>query len=292
MKDHVVRATAAEGMVRAFAAVTTDTVREARELHGLSPVASAALGRTLTGAVLMSKMLKGEKDTLTLQIRGDGPLGGIATVSDSHANVRGYVYNPHVHLPLNSMGKLDVSGAIGPNGYLNVIKDLGLKEPYIGYVNLVSGEIAEDIAYYFAYSEQIPSVVSLGVLINPDGTIANSGGFIIQLMPGAEEELISYLEGRINSLPPVTALLSEGRDAEGMLDPILGERGLAVADREPCMYKCNCSRDRMERNLVSLGPKDILDMIREQHGAELQCYFCNKKYQFSEEDLRALIDDQ
>ena len=207
-------------------------------------------------------------------------------------SVWGYVYNPHVHLPLNSMGKLDVSGAIGPNGYLNVIKDLGLKEPYIGYVNLVSGEIAEDIAYYFAYSEQIPSVVSLGVLINPDGTIANSGGFIIQLMPGAEEELISYLEGRINSLPPVTALLSEGRDAEGMLDPILGERGLAVADREPCMYKCNCSRDRMERNLVSLGPKDILDMIREQHGAELQCYFCNKKYQFSEEDLRALIDDQ
>lgn len=290
VEDYVVRATAAEGMVRAFAAVTTNMVREARDLHGLSPAASAALGRTLTAAALMSKTLKGEKDTLTIQIKGEGPLGGIIAVSDSNANVRGYVYNPDVHIPLNSAGKLDVSGAIGGNGYLNVIKDLGLKEPYIGYVNLVSGEIGEDIAYYYAYSEQVPSVVSLGVLIDVDGSILYAGGFIIQLMPGAEEELVDFLEKRINSLPAVTTLLSGGKDAEGILELILEEKGLVVADKVPCRYVCNCSRDRMERNILSLGEKEIRDIISEQHGAELQCHFCNKKYKFSEEDLLKLIE--
>jgi molecular chaperone Hsp33 len=289
MKDYTIRATAADGMVRAFAAITTEMVREARNLHSLSPVASAALGRTLTAAALMSKSLKGEKDKLTIQIKGEGPLGGIVVVSDSHANVRGYVYNPDVHLPLNNIGKLDVSGAIGPRGHLNVIRDLGLKEPYIGYVDLISGEIAEDIAYYYLVSEQIPSVVALGVLLDVDGSIINAGGYILQLMPGASEELIDFLEKKVSTLNSVTSLLSEGKDAEAILEMILGERGLVIFDREVCRYECNCSRDRMERNLISLGEKELIEMINDDHGAELQCHFCNKKYFFTEKELRNLI---
>lgn len=194
MEDYVIRATAAEGTVRAIAAITTNMVKDAMNIHGLSPLASVALGRTMTAASLMSTFLKGSKDTLTIQIKGDGPLGGIVVVSDSSANVRGYVHNPLIYLPLNENGKYDVAGAIGSNGYLNVIRDLGLKEPYIGYVDLVTGEIAEDIAYYFASSEQVPSVVALGVLTNSEEFILSSGGFIIQLMPGADENTISLIE--------------------------------------------------------------------------------------------------
>jgi len=289
MKDYTIRATAADGMVRASAAVTTEIVREARNLHNLSPVASAALGRTLTAAVLMSTYLKGEKDKLTIQIKGEGPLGGIVVVSDSHGNIRGYVYNPDVHLPLNDKGKLDVSGAIGPRGHMNIIRDLGLKEPYIGYVDLISGEIAEDIAYYYLVSEQIPSVVALGVLIDTDGSIINAGGFMLQLMPGASEDLIDFLEKKVSTLNSVTSLLSEGKDAEGILEMILGEKGLVILDKDECRYKCSCSRERMESSLISLGEKDLIEMINEDHGAELQCHFCNKKYFFTEDDLRNLI---
>ena len=291
MQDYIVRATAAEGTVRAFVAVTTNMVREARVVHGLSPVASAALGRTITAAAMMSRLLKGEKDTMTIQIKGDGKLGGVVAVTDSNSNVRGYVFNPDVYLPLNEIGKHDVSTAIGKNGYMNVIKDLGMKSPYIGYVRLVSGEIAEDIAFYFASSEQVPTAIALGVLVGPDEDIENAGGFMVQLMPGAEEDIIKHLESKIASMPPITKLLSEGKSPEDILDILLGEKGLKIADKNECKYQCNCTRDRMERNLISLGKQELLSMIEEQKGAETHCHFCNKKYKFCEEDLRKLIND-
>lgn len=291
MEDYIVSATAANTTIRAFAAVTTNTAREAREIHKLSPVAAAALGRTLTAAALMSKSLKGENNSITIQIKGNGPMGGLIAIADSKANVRGYVYRPQIYLPLNEDGKLDVAGAIGTDGYLNVIMDLGLKEPYIGYVNLVSGEIAEDIAYYYAYSEQVPSVVSLGVLVNSDESVQNAGGFFIQLMPDADEASISYLEKKIAQIPPVTTLLSEGKSPEDILEMILGEKDMVLTGKSPCGYQCNCTWDRMERNMISLGPKEIIDLINEQHGAEAQCYFCNKKYYFDEEKLRSLLEE-
>jgi len=289
MKDYLVRATANNTTIRAFATVTTETVQKAHLIHETSHAASAALGRTLTAAVMMGGMMKDEGNSVTIQIKGDGPLGGIVVVSDSKLNARGYVYNPAVDIPLNDSGKLDVAYAVGKNGYMNVIKDLGLKEPYIGYVNLVSGEIGEDIAYYFAFSEQVPSVVSLGVLVDADGSIINAGGYIIQLLPGADESVIDFLENRIRSVKPVTALLSEGKSPEDILDIILGEKGLEILETAPCRYTCNCSRDRMERNLLSLGGKEIMEMIREQHGAELSCHFCNSKYYFTEEQLLNLL---
>ncbi len=290
MEDYIVTATAAGGTVRVFAAVTTTMVKEAKHTHGLSPLASAALGRTLTAGALMSKLLKGKKDTLTIQIKGDGPLGGIIVVSDVDANVRGYVHNPYVELPLNEYGKFDVASGVGKKGYMNVIKDLGLKEPYIGFVDLISGEIGEDLAYYFASSEQVPSVVALGVLVNQDGSIANAGGYIIQLMPGADDQLISYIENTICSIPSISNLLSYGETPETILDIIFGEKDLKIIDTSPCSYSCNCSRERMERGIVSLGSKEICGIIDEQHGAELQCHFCNSKYQFSEQDLKDILE--
>lgn len=289
MEDYIVRATAANQTILAFAADTTNTVNEAVRLHGLYPVATAALGRTLSAAAMMSQSLKGENSKLTIQIKGDGPLGSIVVVSDSSANVRGYVHDPHVDIPLNKAGKLDVSAAVGENGYLNVIKDLGLREPYIGYVDLKTGEIGDDIAYYFAFSEQVPSVVALGVLVDEDNNVVNSGGYIIQLMPGAEEELISYLEKRISTLPSVTNMLSDGKRPEDILEMILGEKELVILDKTPCSYLCTCSRERMERNILSIGEKDIREIIQEQHGAEISCYFCNKKYNFTEDELKKLL---
>lgn len=288
MEDYIVRATAEDGKVRAVAAVTTNLVKHAQEIHSLSPLASVALGRTLTASVLMSVFLKSPKSTQTIQIKGDGPLGGIVVVSDSKANVRGYVHNPLVYLPLNSEGKFDVAGAIG-KGYLNVIKDLGLKEPYIGYVDLVSGEIAEDIAYYYAYSEQIPTSVALGVLASSDKIIENAGGFIIQLMPGAGEETISYIEEKIKNIPSVTGLLKEGKTPEDILNMIFSERNLKIGEKSPCNYKCNCSRERMFRNIISLGKEEIVNILEEQNEIETQCHFCNMKYQFSEAELREII---
>jgi molecular chaperone Hsp33 len=285
MQDYIVRATAAGSTVRVFAAITTEMVREAREVHLMSPEASAALGRTITAAALMSGLLKDDLDTMTIQIKGDGPLGGIVVTTDSKANVRGYVNNPNVYLPLNSQGKLDVAGAVGRNGYLNIIRDIGLREPYIGYVKLVSGEIGEDLAYYFAFSEQIPTVVALGVLVDKDESIINAGGYIIQLMPGAEESIINYIENTINCLPSVTNLIQNGETPEGILEILFGEKDLKIADKTPCKYLCNCSRERMERNLISLGHKEIAEIVDENKGAELQCQFCSKKYQFSQKDM-------
>jgi molecular chaperone Hsp33 len=289
MEDHIVRATAANGMVRAFAAVTKDMVQEAHITHGTSGIASAALGRTLTAAAMMSRMFKNENDVLTIQIKGSGPLGGIVVVSDSQSNVKGYVYNPQVYLPLTATGKFDVAGALGKPGYLNVIKDLGLREPYVGYVDLVSGEIAEDIAYYFAYSEQIPTVVSLGVLVGADENIITAGGYMMQLMPGADEELIEYLEDKVMMADSITCMLTDGLEPSEILERFLGEKGLEINDKLSCRFKCDCSRERMERGLVTLGAKELREMADEQHGAELVCHFCNKKYYFTEEELRLLI---
>jgi len=291
MKDYLVRATAEEGKVRTVAAVTTNLVKHAQKIHGLSPLASVALGRTLTAGVLMSVFLKSPKNTQTIQIKGDGPLGGIVVVSDSEANVRGYVHNPLVYLPLNSEGKFDVAGAIG-KGYLNVIKDLGLKEPYVGYVDLISGEIAEDIAYYYAYSEQIPTIVALGVLTSADKIIETAGGFIIQLMPDAGEETINFLEEKIKNLSSVTGLLKDGKTPEDILDMIFSERNLKIGEKAPCNYKCNCSRERMYRNIISLGKEEIKNILKEQREIEAQCHFCDMKYQFQESDLREIIGEE
>ncbi|HQA58257.1 MAG TPA: Hsp33 family molecular chaperone HslO [Acetivibrio sp.] len=288
MEDYIIKATAGDGTIRAVAATTANMVKESQNIHGLSPLATVALGRTMTAAVMMSTTLKGEKDNITVQIKGDGPIGGIVVVSDSQANVKGYVHRPLVYLPLNSNGKFDVAGAIG-KGYLNVIKDMGLKEPYIGYVDLVSGEIAEDIAYYYAYSEQVPTVTSLGVLTNASDIVANAGGFILQLMPGADEETITFIENKINSIPSVTGMLSEGKTPEDILNMILSEKDLKILDKIPCRYMCNCSRERMESGIISLGKEEIMKIIKEDHGAEVQCHFCNKKYRFSEEELLSLI---
>ncbi|NLD49604.1 MAG: Hsp33 family molecular chaperone HslO [Clostridiaceae bacterium] len=292
MKDYIVRATAEGSTVRAVAAVTTNLVREAQTIHNLSPVASAALGRTMTAAALMSTFLKGSKDTITIQVKGDGPLGGIVVISDSDSNIRGYVNNPQIYLPLNEIGKLDVATAVGRNGYLNVIKDLGLKEPYIGYVDLLSGEIGEDIAYYYAYSEQIPSVVALGVLVDKNETILNSGGFLIQLMPGAGEDVVSKIEEKTAALQPITTLLRNGKTPEDILGMIFDEKSLKLGEKTECQYQCNCSRERMERNIMSLGRSEIKSMADEMHGAQTQCHFCNMKYQFSEDDLLSMLRDE
>ncbi|MDQ2085397.1 Hsp33 family molecular chaperone HslO [Herbivorax sp. ANBcel31] len=291
MKDYIVRATAEEGKIRVVAAVTTDTVKHAQKVHNLSPLASVAMGRTLTASALMSVFLKGDKDTQTIQIKGDGPLGGIVAVSDSKANVRGYVHNPLIYLPLNDQGKFDVAGAVG-KGYLNVVKDMGLKEPYVGYVDLVSGEIGEDVAYYYAYSEQIPTSVALGVLASSEKIIESAGGFIIQLMPDAGEETISFIEERINKLPSVTGLLKEGKTPEDILDIIFSEKGLKVVEKAPCNYKCNCSRQRMYKNIISLGKEEIIDILKKQQGIETQCHFCNMKYQFSDSELKEIIESK
>ncbi|MDP4181300.1 MAG: Hsp33 family molecular chaperone HslO [Bacillota bacterium] len=290
MQDYIVSGTAADGTLRYFLTNTTKTVREAREKHNLTAVASAALGRTLTAAALMSKTLKGENDILTIQIKGSGPIGSIVVVSDSKANVRGYVSNPQVENRFNSQGKLDVAGVVGKPGYLNIIKDLGMKEPYIGNVSLVSGEIAEDLSCYFYYSEQIPTIVALGVLVGKDEDIINAGGYFVQVMPGADEKIISELENRINKIPPISKLL-DYENTQDILDIILEGLNPKVNEMSECNYICNCSRERMEAGIISLGRDEIFDIINEQQNAELVCQFCNNKYQFTEDQLRSLVAD-
>ncbi len=289
MKDYIIRATAAEGTVRAFAAVTTGLVNKASQVHDLSPIAAAALGRTLTAAGMMARMLKNENDKLTIQIKGDGPLGGIVVVSDYQANVRGYVHNPNVDLPLNERGKLDIRTAVG-FGYINVIKDMGLKEPYIGFAELVSGEIADDLTYYFATSEQVPSTVALGVLVDSKG-VTGAGGFIIQLMPGAEEVTVEKLEKRLIGFPSISKLLAEGTTPEQLLEMLLEDMNPKIIEKVSTGFNCNCSRERMERNLISIGKEDLLEILEDGKGAELQCHFCNEKYNFRHEDIEKLIKE-
>ena len=289
MSDHIVSAIIEEQTVRVFVADTTELVQEAATLHSLSPVATAALGRLLTGAAIMGKMLKSENDTISLQIRCEGPIEGLIAVSDSKSNVRGYVHRPLVDLPLRETDqKLDVGGTVG-KGFLTVVKDLGMKEPCVSQVELVSGEIGVDLTYYFASSEQTPSVVALGVLINPDLTVAHAGGYVIQLLPGASDDIITYIENTIDSMPPVTTLLSWGETPESILDLFFAEKGLEILETTPCQYKCNCSRERMERGLISLGPTDLLEMADAPEDTECVCHFCSKKYIFKKEELQELI---
>lgn len=288
MNDYMVRATAADGQVRAFAATTRNLAEAAREAHETSPVATAALGRLLTAGVMMGSMMKGEKDVLTLQIKAGGPLKGITVTADSQGNVKGYVGNPNVVIPANSKGKLDVAGAVGP-GFLNVIKDMGLKEPYSGQTMLQTCEIAEDLTYYFATSEQTPSAVGLGVLMNKENTVRQAGGFIIQLMPFASEEIISGLEKKLAEVTSVTAMLEEGKTPEQILEQLLGEFGLEINDTMPCRFHCNCSKERVEKAVISIGKKDLKEMIADGKPIEVNCHFCNQHYQFTVEELKEML---
>ena len=287
MTDYIVRATAAEGQIRAFAAVTKDTVEEARRRHGTSPVATAALGRLLTAGAMMGSMMKNDTDMLTLQIRGDGPLGGITVTADSHANVKGYVLNPDVMLPPKN-GKLDVGGAVGI-GLLTVIKDMGLKEPYSGQTILVTSEIAEDLTYYFANSEQVPSSVGLGVLMDKDNTVKCAGGFIIQLMPFAENKTIDQLEENLKKVTSVTKLLDAGYTPQQLLEELLGGMGLEITDTMPARFYCNCSKERVEQAVVSIGKKDIEEMIKEGKDIEVKCHFCNTAYKYTIDELKEIL---
>lgn len=288
MKNYIVRATAANGQIRAFAAVTTDLVNEARKTHDTSPVVSAALGRTLTMAGMMGSTLKGDKDLITIIIKGDGPMRGLTVTADSHGTVKGYPYVPVVDIPPKPNGKLDVSGAIG-NGVLTIIRDLGLREPYIGQLALVTGEIAEDFTYYYMQSEQIPSVIGLGVLTNATEFIAHAGGFMIQLMPDAKDETISYLEQRVPQIPSVTEMMEKGYDAEGMLKFILGELEFHITEKTELQYDCNCSKERFREGLITLGHKELKAILEEDEKAEVLCHFCNTPYQFEKQELEEMI---
>ena len=287
MKEYIVRATAANGQVRAFAAITRETVEEARQHHGTSPVATAALGRLLTAGTMMGSMMKNETDMLTLQVRGDGPIGGITVTADSKGDVKGYVENPDVMLPPKN-GKLDVGGAVGI-GLLQVIKDMGLKEPYSGQTILVSSEIAEDLTYYFANSEQVPSSVGLGVLMEKDNTVKTAGGFIIQMMPFAEDATISRIEENLKLVTSVTELLDKGYTPEQLLEELLGNVGLEITDTMPTRFYCNCSKERVEQAVASVGKKDIQEMINDGKPIEVKCHFCNTAYHYSVEELKNIL---
>ena len=287
--DYIVRAIAAGGDIRAFAAYTLNTVEEARKRHGLSPVASAALGRTLTGAVIMGTMLKSDDDLLTIQINGDGPIGNIMVTANNSGEVKGFVGNPGVMLPPSPVGKLDVGGAVG-NGVLTVIKDMGLKDPYAGQVILQTGEIAEDLTYYFATSEQIPSSVGLGVLMNrDDATVAQAGGFIVQLMPFASDETLAKLEENIRGLDSVTTMLSDGLTPEGILEKLLDGLDVEFNDTIPVRYHCNCDRARIEKALISIGRDELQAMIDDGKPITMNCHFCNTDYTFSTDELKELL---
>lgn len=289
MSDYIIRATAADNQIRAFAATTRDLVEMARSIHNTSPVATAALGRLLTAGAMMGSMMKGEKDLLTLQIGCSGPIKGLTVTADSNGNVKGYVNEPNVMLPANEKGKLDVGRALDL-GVLSVIKDMGLKEPYVGQTNLVSGEIAEDITYYYATSEQVPSSVGLGVLMNKDNTVRCAGGFIIQLMPFAEDDIVDRLEAKINQISSVTTMLDQGMTPEMILEEVLGEFGVVINEKTETRFDCNCSKERVEKAIISIGKKDIQEMIDDGEPIEVNCHFCNKNYTFSIDELKAMIE--
>lgn len=289
--DKLIRCISTDGTLVIIAAETTDMVERAQEIHETSAVTSAALGRLLTASSLMGSMLKGADDSITLRMNGGGPAGTIIAVSDSDGNARGYVTNPVVEIPLNAKGKLDVAGAVGTDGSLTVIKDLGLKEPYVGQIPIISGEIAEDITSYYATSEQIPSVCALGVLVNPDLTIKKAGGFIIQLLPSAFDDTIEAVERCIKDIPSVTSMLSDGMTPEEMCRRVLSEFELDVLDESKTEYKCTCSRRRVETALISTGLEALEEMSQDEE-TEVCCQFCDKKYVFSSDDIKKLIKNQ
>ena len=290
MSDYIIKATAGKGSVRAFACLSTKTCEEARKAHNTSPVVSAALGRMLSAGLMMGSMMKNDKDLTTLKIEGSGPMKGVLVTADNKGGVKGYPFNPLVIIPPNSKGKLDVAEAIGV-GILTVISDTGLKEPYVGQVELISGEIAEDIAYYYASSEQVPSAVALGVLMNKDNTVKAAGGFIIQLMPGTDEEVIEKIEEKIGSIAPVTTLISEGKSPEDILKLILGDLDLEINEKIEAGFRCNCSRERIEKALISIGRKELETMVSENKPIEVGCHFCNKKYNFNVNDIEQILEE-
>ena len=281
MKDYMVRATAANAQIRAFACTTRETVETARAAHNTSPVVTAALGRLLSAGVMMGSMLKGDDELITLQIKGDGPIGGLTVTADRNGHVKGYANVPDVILPANAQGKLDVGGAVGA-GILSVIRDMGLKDPYVGQTDLQTGEIAEDLTYYFAVSEQVPSVVGLGVLMNRDNTVRQAGGFIVQLMP---------FEENIKNLASVTTMLDAGKTPEEMLGVLLEGMDLEVTDTLPVEFFCNCSKDRVRKALISIGREELQSMIDDGKEIEVNCHFCNKNYNFTVDELKEMIRD-
>ncbi|KZE79560.1 Hsp33 family molecular chaperone HslO [Paenibacillus polymyxa] len=286
-QDRLIRGTAMDGRVRAFAVRTTQLVEELRRRHDTYPTATAALGRTLTAGAIMGSMLKGN-ERLTIQVKGDGPIGQIVVDANAVGEVRGYVTEPHVHLPSNSMGKLDVAGAVGTEGFIHIIKDLGLKEPYRGSIPIISGELGEDFTYYFAKSEQTPSAVGLGVLVDTDNSVIVAGGFIIQLLPGLSDDEITAIENAVGSIPPVTALLDQGLELEEMLRWMLPD--VRVLDEMDIHFQCECSRERVEKTLISLGESELKQLIEEEGQAEVVCHFCNEAYQFNKDELQSLLD--
>ena len=288
MSDYIVRATAADAQIRVFAAYTKDMVEEARRRHETSPVATAALGRLMTAGAMMGSMLKGEKDLLTLRINASGPIQGITVTADSKARVKGYVGNPNVILPANKVGKLDVAGAVGI-GFMDVIKDMGLKEPYVGQTVLQTSEIAEDLTFYFANSEQVPSSVGLGVLMNKDNTVAQAGGFIIQLMPFASEEVIAQLEENLKDITSVTTLLAQGNTPEDLVNILCKNLDPVINDKLDTGFYCNCDRARVEKALISVGRKELQEMIDDGEDIEMKCHFCNSAYVFTIEDLKGYL---
>ena len=285
-EDYLVRATAANGFIRAFAATTAGLTEEGRIAHETSPVVTAALGRLMTAGVMMGAMLQGE-DMMTLGIKGSGPMKGLTVTADAYGNVKGYPIVNVVNLPPNSKGKLDVGGALGI-GVLSVIKDMGLKDPYVGQVALQTGEIAEDLAYYFVTSEQVPSSVGLGVLMGKNNTVKQAGGFIIQLMPFADDSIVDALEKRLSEMPSVTTLLDEGKSPEEILEYLLGDMDLSINEKMPVRFHCNCDKARVEKALISIGKKEIDEMINDGKDIELKCHFCNKAYNFTVEELKEL----
>ena len=288
MKDHMIRATAAEGKVRAFAVSSTELTENLRKRHGTWPTATAAMGRTVSAGAMMGAMLK-DNQKVTVQIKGDGPIGQIVVDANASGQVRGYVANPLVDFPLNEMGKLDVAGAVGREGFLYVIKDLGLKDPYRGSVPIVSGEIAEDFTYYFAKSEQTPSAVALGVLVDRDTSVKTSGGYIVQLLPGVPEEEIERIEQAIAKVRPVSEMLHSGLTPEQMLKQVLPD--MRILDQIPLEFKCRCSADRVRRMITQLGADEVRSMIEQDGGAEVVCHFCNEKYQFDKQQLQQVLKE-
>jgi len=286
--DYIVRATAANHQIRAFAISSTNTIEEARQRHNTSPIATVALGRLMSAGAMMGAMMKGDDDIITIQIKGDGPIGGLTVTADAKANVKGYVNNPEVMLPLNSAGQLDVEKALGI-GVLSVIKDIGLREPYVGDTILVTSDVTQDITYYFATSEQVPTSVGLSVIMSKDNTVKSAGGFIIQLLPDASEEIISALEKKIKEVKNVTTMLEHGYTPEQMLEELLGEFGLDILDKIPTQFYCNCSKERMSRALISIGRKELSSLIEEGRTIEVNCHFCGSHYNFDVEELKDLL---
>lgn len=289
MGDYVIRGMAAEGQVVAFACDTTELVEIAKRRHGLSHVATAALGRTMSAVAMMSLQLENEAEELTIQIKGNGPLGGVVAVGNGRGEVRGYVDNPEVELPLNSKGKIDVAGGIGI-GVMQIIKDLGLKEPYMGSTHLITSEIAEDLAYYFTASEQVPSAVGLGVLINNEDQVWTSGGFILQLLPGASDEIADTLQKRVEAFPPLTTFLAEGHSPEEVLETLLEGLDYHTMEKTPVIFKCTCNKGRVSDALLSIGAKDLASLVEEGKEVEMTCHYCNEHYVFTIPEVKVLLE--